>query len=92
MNKILKSLLFLAATFSMIEASTAGAEQITLENASTKYLEANGVKFSYRAIGPKSGTPLVLLQHFTGTMDSWDPAVVNDLAKSRLVVVFNNRG
>jgi pimeloyl-ACP methyl ester carboxylesterase len=92
MNKLLKSLLFLAATFSVVETSTASAEQNILENAPTKYLEANGVKFSYRAMGPKSGTPLVLLQHFTGTMDSWDPAVVNALAKTRPVVVFNNRG
>lgn len=92
MSKFLKSLLFLAATFTMVEASTASAGSVTLENAPTKYLEANGVKFSYRASGPKSGTPLVLLQHFTGTMDSWDPAVVNALAKTRPVVVFNNRG
>ena len=50
------------------------------------------MKFSYRTLGTKSGTPLILLQHFTGTMDAWDPAVVNALAKSRTVVVFNNRG
>lgn len=92
MNKLLNSLLFFAATFSMVETSSASAEQTTLENAATQYIEANGIKFSYRALGPKSGTPLIFLQHFTGTMDSWDPAVVNALAKTRPVVVFNNRG
>lgn len=91
MNKILKSLLLIAATFSVIEPSAAFAED-KLETTPTKYIEANGVKFSYRTLGPKSGTPLVFLQHFTGTMDSWDPAVVNDFAKTRPVVVFNNRG
>jgi pimeloyl-ACP methyl ester carboxylesterase len=35
---------------------------------------------------------LILLQHFTGNMDSWDPEVVNGLAKDRPVVVFDNRG
>lgn len=92
MNKLLNSLLFFAVTFSMIETSTASAGQSTLENAATQYIEANGIQFSYRAMGPQSGTPLIFLQHFTGTMDSWDPAVVNALAKTRPVVVFNNRG
>lgn len=90
MNKHLKELL-LSATLSIIEPSVANARD-ELETAPTKYIEANGVKFSYRTMGPKSGTPLVFLQHFTGTMDSWDPAVVNALAKTRPVVIFNNRG
>lgn len=91
MNKILKSLLLIAATFSVVESGSLSAAE-KLETAPTKYLEANGIKFSYRMMGPKSGTPLVFLQHFTGTMDSWDPALVNELAKTRPVVVFNNRG
>jgi pimeloyl-ACP methyl ester carboxylesterase len=64
----------------------------TLETALTQYIEAAGIKFSYRKLGPESGVPLVFLQHFTGTMDAWDPAVVNALAKTRPVIVFNNRG
>jgi pimeloyl-ACP methyl ester carboxylesterase len=40
----------------------------------------------------ESGIPLVLLQHFTGHMDSWDPAVVNGLGKGRPVIVFDNTG
>ncbi len=91
MTKFLKSLLLFAATLSVIESGTAAAAD-KLETVTTKFLEANGVKFSYRSLGPKTGTPLILLQHFTGTMDSWDPAVVNGLAKSRQVIVFNNRG
>jgi pimeloyl-ACP methyl ester carboxylesterase len=91
MSNLLKSLLLLAATYSIVEPSAAGASEM-LETAPTQYIEANGVKFSYRALGPKLGTPLVLLQHFTGNMDSWDPAVVNAFAKTRPVVVFNNRG
>ncbi len=92
MNKLLKSLLFFATSLLAAEAGTAGAAQDTLETTPTKYVEANGIKFSYRALGPSSGTPLILLQHFIGTMDSWDPAVVNALAKTRPVIVFNNRG
>jgi pimeloyl-ACP methyl ester carboxylesterase len=32
------------------------------------------------------------MQHFTGTIDGWDPLVVNGLAKHRRVVVFDNAG
>jgi pimeloyl-ACP methyl ester carboxylesterase len=91
MNKYLKSLLLFAATFSMVEPGIAGAYE-KLETAPTKYIEAGGIKFSYRALGKTSGTPLILLQHFTGTMDYWDPAVVNGLAQERPVIVFNNTG
>jgi pimeloyl-ACP methyl ester carboxylesterase len=42
-----------------------------------------------RSIG---GVPLVFNQHFTGTMDHWDPAVTDGLAKGREVILFNNAG
>src|SRR5713101_6370885 len=42
-----------------------------------------------RSIG---GVPLVFNQHFTGTMDHWDPAVIDGLAKDREVILFNNAG
>lgn len=65
---------------------------LTLETAPTKYVESEGIKFAYRSLGPRTGVSLVLLQHFSGHMDSWDPAVVNGLAKDRHVVVFDNTG
>jgi pimeloyl-ACP methyl ester carboxylesterase len=65
---------------------------MTLETAPTRFLDAAGVRFSFRRLGPAEGTPLVCLQHFTGTMDAWDPAVVNALAATRPVIVFNNAG
>ena len=36
--------------------------------------------------------PLVFNQHFTGTMDHWDPAVTDGLANEREVILFNNAG
>ena len=41
---------------------------------------------------PATGTPLVLLQHFSGNIDAWDPAVVNALAADRPVIAFDNAG
>jgi pimeloyl-ACP methyl ester carboxylesterase len=63
-----------------------------LETAPTEFVESSGMTFAYRRMGRLDGTPLILLQHFTGHMDSWDPAVVNALASDRPVVVFDNTG
>lgn len=52
---------------------------------------ANGIDYAYRQIG--EGTPaLVLLQHFRGNLDNWDPALVDALARDRRVVTFDNAG
>jgi pimeloyl-ACP methyl ester carboxylesterase len=64
----------------------------SLETAPNEFVEGAGVKFAYRRLGPQEGTPLIFLQHFTGTMDSWDPVVANGLAKTRPVIVFDNSG
>jgi hypothetical protein len=40
---------------------------------------ANGVDYAYREAGD-GGVPLVLLQHFRGNLDSWDPALIDALA------------
>jgi len=36
--------------------------------------------------------PLLFLQHFTGTLDTWDPAVTDPLASGREVILFDNAG
>ena len=52
---------------------------------------ANGIEYAYRHVG--EGTPaLVLLQHFRGNLDNWDPALVDALAHNRRVVTFDNAG
>jgi pimeloyl-ACP methyl ester carboxylesterase len=52
---------------------------------------ANGVDYAYREAGD-GGVPLVLLQHFRGNLDSWDPALIEALAPGRRVVTFDNTG
>ena len=60
--------------------------------APTQYVEADGVRYAYRRFGKKAGLPLVFNQHYTGTMDYWDPAVTDGLAQEREVILFNNAG
>lgn len=76
----------------MTKLDTAIRERAALETAPTRYAEGNGIRFAYRQLGPSSGTPLVLLQHFSGNIDAWDPAVVNALAADRPVIAFDNAG
>jgi pimeloyl-ACP methyl ester carboxylesterase len=65
----------------------------THQTAPTQFVEANGIRFAYRRFGePRGGVPIVLNQHFKGTMDYWDPAVTDGLAKTREVILFNNAG
>jgi pimeloyl-ACP methyl ester carboxylesterase len=62
------------------------------QTAPTQFIEANGIRFAYRRFGRPGGVPLVFNQHFTGTMDHWDPAVTDGLAGDREVILFNNAG
>ena len=50
------------------------------------------IRFAYRRFGKPNGVPLVFNQHYTGTMDHWDPAVTDGFAKDREVILFNNAG
>jgi pimeloyl-ACP methyl ester carboxylesterase len=54
---------------------------------------ADGVDYAYRdTSGGEGGVPLVLLQHFRGNLDNWDPALIDALASARRVVTFDNAG
>jgi pimeloyl-ACP methyl ester carboxylesterase len=64
----------------------------THQTAPTQFVEADGIRFAYRRFGKPDGVPLVFNQHFTGTMDHWDPAVTDGLATAREVILFNNAG
>jgi pimeloyl-ACP methyl ester carboxylesterase len=55
---------------------------------------ANGIDYAYRDTGEgtSGGVPLVLLQHFRGNLDNWDPALIDALAEARRVITFDNAG
>jgi pimeloyl-ACP methyl ester carboxylesterase len=64
----------------------------THQTAPTQFVTTNGIRFAFRRFGRPGGLPLVFNQHYTGTMDYWDPAVTDGLAKTREVILFNNAG
>ncbi len=55
---------------------------------------ANGVDYAYRDTsgGSDGAVALILLQHFRGNLDNWDPALVDALARTRRVIAFDNVG
>jgi len=65
---------------------------VSYSDASTQGVVAgNAIEYAYRDLGA-GDVPLVLLQHFRGNLDNWDPALVDALATDRRVVTFDNVG
>jgi pimeloyl-ACP methyl ester carboxylesterase len=74
---------------SLVAAAQDG--QLPAENLS---LEVGDSSFVYRRFGnvQTAAPALVMLQHFRGNLDNWDPALVDRLAQDREVVLLDNRG
>ncbi|RFU78634.1 alpha beta-hydrolase [Trichoderma arundinaceum] len=63
------------------------------QTTSTQYITtSDGVKYAYRRIGPSEGVPLVMHGFFRSNMDFWDPILINNLAKRRPVILFDQAG
>src|SRR4051812_46618302 len=52
----------------------------------------NGTTYAYRRYGPAGTIPVLFLQHFRGNLDNWDPALVDDIAAEREVILFDASG
>ncbi|MEV5714766.1 alpha/beta hydrolase [Amycolatopsis mediterranei] len=62
------------------------------DTAETRFVEGPSATFAYRRIGPRVGVPLVLLNRFRGTIDWWDPELLDHLAAEHDVIVFDDIG
>jgi pimeloyl-ACP methyl ester carboxylesterase len=72
-------------------SATATATVSYADTSTQRVTAGNAVEYAYRDVG-EGGLPLVLLQHFRGNLDNWDPALVDALAADRRVVAFDNAG
>ncbi len=68
------------------------SKEITRNTAETLSVEAAGVDFAFRRFGSPADLPLVLLQHFRGNLDNWDPALTDALAAEREVILVDYAG
>jgi len=60
--------------------------------APTRQVDVGGQAIAYRIVGTAPGVPLLLLNRFRGTMDHWDPLLVDRLAAHRRVILFDQPG
>ena len=74
------------------EERTQSETAVAYAEVSTRRVAAdNGIEYACRDLG-RGHVPLVLLQHFRGNLDNWDPALVDALAAERRVIAFDNVG
>jgi pimeloyl-ACP methyl ester carboxylesterase len=59
-------------------------------DAPTRFHDLDGERIAYRRVG--QGDPLVMLHRFRASMDDWDPALIDALARDREVVLFDSVG
>jgi pimeloyl-ACP methyl ester carboxylesterase len=75
-----------------VHAPTDAALDRTWKTSPTHTINAGGVQFAYRELGPSRGVPVVFLTHLAAVLDNWDPRVVDGIAATRRVIAFDNRG
>jgi pimeloyl-ACP methyl ester carboxylesterase len=68
------------------------ADKASNITAPTQFLAVKNEKYAYRRFGNGPAVPLLFLQHFTGTLDNWDPAVTDPLAQRGEVILFESAG
>jgi pimeloyl-ACP methyl ester carboxylesterase len=74
------------------KAGAAVSSEASATTAPTRFIKTNLETYAYRRFGGGAAPPLVCLQHFTGTLDNWDPAVADTLARGREVILFESAG
>lgn len=62
------------------------------QTAATQFITGGGTKFAYRVLGDKGGIPLVMVSALGNSMDDWDPALTNGLARQYKVIIFDIQG
>jgi pimeloyl-ACP methyl ester carboxylesterase len=80
--------LFYCALFA-VAAPLASARE-NAANARTLYVEVGGTRIAYRSIGV--GSPILLLNRFRGTLDTWDPLFLDGLASGNAVITVDYPG
>jgi pimeloyl-ACP methyl ester carboxylesterase len=75
-----------------VRTETESETPATHMTAATQFIEASGERFAFRRFGTPGATPLVMLQHFRGNLDNWDPAFTDALARGREVILVDYPG
>lgn len=85
----LRKILLFAFIISILGFSVLPAQADPFK-AEVKYAQVGEVKLAYYTRG--QGEPLLMIMGYAGSMSLWDPALVEELAKTNLLIMFDNRG
>jgi len=84
MRRLLVCLVFLISL-----TACAHERPTSVESVSVQTVSVGSVDIGYKIVG--QGEPLLMIMGYAGTMDVWDPALVQSLAQSYQVILFDNR-
>ncbi len=62
------------------------------KDAPARTITAGDVTYAYRELGPRGLVPVIFFVHLAGTLDNWDPRVIDPVANKHHVIAFDNRG
>lgn len=96
MRELLKIALLLISYISLAQSQNntdmKTTENYTYATVPTQFVEANGIKFAYRAYGKEGDIPVIYLNHLTSNLDNCDPRIMDAIAAKRKIIVFDYRG
>src|SRR5271170_2713078 len=97
MNARRKTLFLIGALFFVMaiseskgQGTSPAASGSSSISAPIKYIQIDNLKIAYKVIG--NGKPIIFLARFRGTLNDWDPAFVDAVAKSYRVILFDQPG
>ncbi len=82
--------LLLALQFGTLIPGQAVATASGATTVETRSVQVGQDRIAYRKVG--SGAPVVLLNRFRGTLDTWDPAFIDALARKHTVILVDLPG
>lgn len=68
------------------------AVTVRYADAPNESVQIGPVHFAYRDLGPRDGTPLILLNHWGAVLDNFDPRIVDGLARRHRIIALDYRG
>ena len=73
-----------------IKTEGLNANSLDIQNIPMKKVHVGDIDVEYKMFG--KGDPIILIQGLGGSMDSWEPSILKELASNHTVIIFNNRG
>ena len=65
-------------------------DTLNIQDIPAKKVRVGDIDVAYKTFG--KGNPILLINGYSFTMDSWDPTLLETLASNHTVIVFDNRG